>query len=91
MRFRVEIAFIYFNSINKLISVKEKSCVTRHVVRSESMQTTAVSDKAPCSLDEIDCRFRGSYCLHRQGHELYPGKLSSSKYVVFSLQYGLNS
>jgi hypothetical protein len=30
---------------------------------------TAFWDIAPCSLVEVDRRFRGAYCLHYQGDE----------------------
>jgi hypothetical protein len=30
------------------------------------MKTTVFWDRAPCSLVEIDRRFRGVYCLHHQ-------------------------
>jgi hypothetical protein len=31
------------------------------------MKTIAFWDVAPCSLEQIDIRFRGAYCLHHQG------------------------
>jgi hypothetical protein len=31
------------------------------------MKVTAFWDMALCSLVEVDRRFRGAYCLHRQG------------------------
>jgi hypothetical protein len=33
--------------------------------RQQSSQMTAFWDTAPCSLVEVDRRFRGAYCLHR--------------------------
>jgi hypothetical protein len=30
---------------------------------------TAVWDTAPFSIEEVDRRFRGTYCLHHQGGE----------------------
>jgi hypothetical protein len=33
------------------------------------MTITTFSDVAPCSLVEIDQRFRGSYCIHHRGGE----------------------
>jgi hypothetical protein len=32
------------------------------------VKVTAYWDMAPCSLVEVDRRFRGVYCLHYQGH-----------------------
>jgi hypothetical protein len=37
------------------------------VFTAASMKMTAFGDIAPCSLVEADRRFRGAYCLHRQG------------------------
>jgi hypothetical protein len=35
----------------------------------DSSKTPVFCDVAPCSLIEIDRRFRGAYCLHRQGDD----------------------
>jgi hypothetical protein len=37
------------------------------VLTKASMNMTALWDIAPCSLIEVDRRFRGSNCLHHQG------------------------
>jgi hypothetical protein len=37
------------------------------VLTAVSMKMTVFWDAAPCSLVEIDRRFRGTYCLHHRG------------------------
>jgi hypothetical protein len=39
----------------------------KQVLTAASTKLTVVSDVAPCSLLEIDRRFRSAYCLHHQG------------------------
>jgi hypothetical protein len=39
------------------------------VLTAASVKMTAVWDIASCSLVEVDRRFRGTYCLHRQGDD----------------------
>jgi hypothetical protein len=39
-----------------------------HIIITCSKMTT-FWDKAPCSLAEVDQRFRGEYCLHHQGDD----------------------
>jgi hypothetical protein len=41
------------------------------VLTAASMKVTVVWDVAPCSLVDIDLRFRGAYCLHHQGNESF--------------------
>jgi hypothetical protein len=42
---------------------------TFQVLMVASMKMTAFWDVAPCSLVEVDRRFRGVYCLHYQDDE----------------------
>jgi hypothetical protein len=37
------------------------------VLTATSMKMTSFWDTAPCSLVDVDRRFRGAYCLHHQG------------------------
>jgi hypothetical protein len=37
------------------------------VITAVSMKMTVSWDVAPCSILEVDRRFRGAYCLHHQG------------------------
>jgi hypothetical protein len=39
------------------------------VLMAAGMKVTAFWDIAPCSLIEVERRFRGVYCLHHQGVE----------------------
>jgi hypothetical protein len=39
------------------------------VLTAASMKMTAFWDIAPCSLIEVDRRFRGAYCVHHQGDD----------------------
>jgi hypothetical protein len=45
----------------------ELPVVRFHVLTAASMKMFVFWDVAPCSLVEIDRRFRGAYCLHNQG------------------------
>jgi hypothetical protein len=52
-----------------------------HVLTAATMKVTAFWDVEPCSLFEVDRRFRGAYCFHQQGdcsEDGLPRKLSSS-------------
>jgi hypothetical protein len=40
-----------------------------HVLTATSLKTVALWNITPCSLMEVDRCFRGTYCLHHQGHE----------------------
>jgi hypothetical protein len=39
------------------------------VLTATGMKMTVLGDIAPCSLVEIEWRFRGAYCLHHQGND----------------------
>jgi hypothetical protein len=39
------------------------------ILKEASMKITAFWDTAPCSLNEVDRRFRSTYCLHLHGDE----------------------
>jgi hypothetical protein len=39
------------------------------ILMAANMKMTAFWDIVPCSLVEVDRRFRGAYCLHHQGDE----------------------
>jgi chloride channel 2 len=41
--------------------------VRLQVLMAVSMKVIVFWDVAPCSLTEVDWRFRGAYCLHHQG------------------------
>jgi hypothetical protein len=41
----------------------------RYVILVLNLKMAVCWDTAPCSLIEIDQRFRGAYCLHHQGDE----------------------
>jgi hypothetical protein len=43
------------------------------------MEVRAFWDMAPCSLVEVDRRFRGSYCLHHKGDRLDDGGSTSRR------------
>jgi hypothetical protein len=43
------------------------------VLTATSMKMTALWDISPCSLVEVDQRFRGAYCLRNQGYNPYDG------------------
>jgi hypothetical protein len=45
------------------------SFVRYQVLTVASMKMTVFWDVAPCGSMEIDQRFRGAYCLNRQGNE----------------------
>jgi hypothetical protein len=44
----------------------KKNCVRFQVLTATSVMMTVFKDVAPCSLVEIDRRFRGAYCLSLQ-------------------------
>jgi hypothetical protein len=48
---------------------KNKECASSVPRISFILKMTVFWDVAPCSPVETDRRFRGSYCLHHQGHE----------------------
>jgi len=41
------------------------------VLTASSMMFRVFWDVAPCSHIEVDLRFRGAYCLHRQGDDVW--------------------
>jgi hypothetical protein len=62
-------------------------------VKTSAVNITVFSDVAPCSLVEVDRRFRGAYSFHNQGDQnssetsvsyavQYPRRLSSSYSAV---------
>jgi hypothetical protein len=44
------------------------TCMRFYVLTTASMKMKALCDMAPCSLVEVDRRFRGAYCLHYHPH-----------------------
>jgi hypothetical protein len=49
-----------------------------HVLTVASVKMTAFWDIAPCSLVDVDRRFRGAYCLHHQSNPHRPLKRRST-------------
>jgi hypothetical protein len=50
---------------------------------------TVFWDVAPCSLVDIDRRFRGTYCLYHQGDELETGSHVSNQFFARGLLIAL--
>jgi hypothetical protein len=55
----------------------------RFEVLTASMKMTAFWDIVPCSLVEVDRRFRGAYCLHHQIALLMEAVCTSEMLVFF--------
>jgi hypothetical protein len=54
------------NAVNIFTSVAISNFMRLQILTAASMTLTAFWDIPPCSLVEIDRRFRGAYCLHHQ-------------------------
>jgi hypothetical protein len=57
-----DISYCVYSDIFEILAVECRSRLCEC-----KMKMRAVWDIAPCSLNEMDLRFRGAYCFHHQG------------------------